>query len=93
MTTGLKIWGPSNELWMDSSLVTWNLVGSYEVPANTVVSGTVADLPDREFIAVQIPLEVPKVQDYTYEKTISISGNTVTAYGGNQLAAVVVLCR
>lgn len=93
MTYGVKIYGPNRELWMDSSLVTWNLVGSYEIPAGANVSGTVTELPDRQFIAVQIPLEVPKVQDYTYEKNVSISANTVSVSGGNQTAAVVVLCR
>lgn len=93
MSYGVKIWGPSGQLWMDSTTVTWNLVGWYEIPANYPISGTFPELAGMEIIALQLPLEVPEVQGYTYEKSISVSGNTVSVWGGNQDAAVLVLCR
>jgi hypothetical protein len=93
MSYGVKIWGPNGELWMDSNTITWNLVGWYEIPANYAISGSWPQLSGAEFIALQIPLEVPEVQGYTYEKTVSVSGSTVSVWGGNQDAAVVVLCR
>jgi hypothetical protein len=93
MSYGVKVWGPSGEVWLDSTLVTWNLVGSFEIPAGASLSGSATDLLGREFIAVQIPLEVPFVQSYSYEKDVVITGNSLSVSGGNQTAAVVVLCR
>ena len=78
---------------MDSNTITWNLVGWFEIPAGYSISGTATALAGMEFIALQIPLEVPEVQGYTYEKSVVVSGNTVSVSGGNQDAAVVVLCR
>lgn len=104
MTQGIKIWGPSGEVWMDSTLITWNLVGVLELGAGASWSAQASsNLADREFIALQIPLEVPFVQSYSYEKnlvwtdgvlaTAYPTGPTLTISGGNQAAFVVVLCR
>ncbi|CAB5220312.1 hypothetical protein UFOVP236_25 [uncultured Caudovirales phage] len=93
MTQGIKIYGPQGQLWMDSTLVTWNLVEVFRVEAGQSASRYYADLTDREFLAVQIPLEVPKVESQTYEKSVSASGGSVSVSGGNQAASIVVMCR
>ena len=93
MSFGITILSPTGTVWMDSTLITWNLVQAYQVDAGATDSRSFPELVGREFMAVQIPLEVPKVNDYTYEKSISVSGNNVTVSGGNQIALIVVLCR
>lgn len=106
MSYGIKIWSPFGQVWMDSSLTTWNLVESFEVPPETEVVKTYTALNDRSFKVLQIPLEVPFVEGYTYEKTIEVNPTSInpvtnTVYpfgtikisGGNQRALVVVLCK
>lgn len=93
MSTGLQIFGPAGQLWMDSDTITWNLVEVYTLGAGVYDQRTYTELAGREFLVLQIPLEVPKVEDYTYEKSISVSGNVVTVSGGNQIASIVVMCR
>lgn len=93
MSHGIKIWGPNQQLWMDSTLVTWNLVEVFRVEAYAYASRYYGELADREFMAIQIPLEVPKVESQTYEKSISVSGGSVAVWGGNQAASIVVMCR
>lgn len=94
MAQGLKVWSKDGTLWMDSSLTTWNLVEVYTVGAGATDQRTYTDLAAREFLAVQIPLEVPKVDSYTYEKTIEVfAGGTIRVSGGNQSASIVVMCR
>jgi hypothetical protein len=93
MTFGIRIKGPAGQVWMDSDLITWNLVEVYTVAAGASDSRTYGNLAGRTFMALQIPLEVPKVDSYTYEKSVVVSGNTVSVSGGNQIAEIVVLCR
>ena len=94
MTQGIKIWGPQGQTWMDSTLITWNLVEVFTVAAGAYATRSYSDLADREFLVVQIPLEVPKVDSYTYEKTIQVlSGGNIIVSDGNQIASIVVMCR
>lgn len=93
MSTGIQIFSPTGALWMDSNSITWNLVEVYTVAAGAYDQRTYPGLQGREFLVLQLPLEVPKVEDYTYEKTISVVGSTVTVSGGNQIASIIVLCR
>jgi len=93
MTYGVQIFSPVGSLWMDSNTTTWNLVEVFAVAAGAAVTRTYPELNGRSFLVVQIPLEVPKVEDYTYEKTTSVSGYTVTVSGGNQAASILVLAR
>lgn len=103
MAHGIKVWGPGNVLWMDTTLITWNLVEVYTVEAGITDERTYTGIyADREFLVVQIPLDVPKVDDYTYQKTIAVAptytsgaltGQRVTVYGGNQRASILVMCR
>ena len=95
MTQGLKVWGPNGQVWMDTSLTTWNLVEAFEVGAGGyAVRNYGGDLSNMEFMAIQVPLEVPRVDSYTYEKTINVyGGGLVVVSGGNQSALIVVMCR
>ncbi|MBU3577597.1 hypothetical protein [Polynucleobacter sp. UK-Kesae-W10] len=93
MTFGILVKGPAGQTWMDSTLITWNMVEVFTVNAGDSITKTYDSLAGREFMAIQIPLEVPKVDSYTYEKTIVVAGNQVSVYGGNQIAEIVVLCR
>lgn len=93
MTFGIKIWGPDGTVWMDSSLVTWNIIEQFTVDAAGDVTKSYADYDGYSFLVIQIPLEVPKVDDYTYEKTISVTGTSIRIYGGNQKASILVLAR
>jgi hypothetical protein len=93
MSYGVKIWGPNRELWMDSSLVTWNMVEAFRVEANQFAYRSYPDLSGYTFYAIQIPLEVPKVESQTYEKTLDVFQNSILVYGGNQAALVLVVCK
>ena len=94
MTQGIKIWGPQGQVWMDSSLTTWNLVESFTVGAGAYVQRSYPELAGREFLVVQIPLEVPRVDSYTFEKTIQVlSGANIIVSDGNQSASILVMCR
>lgn len=97
MATGFKTYSGTGATEIDTTLVTWNLVDFFEVAANTTVTKTYASLAGLEFLLVQIPLEVPKVDDYTYEKTLSFTTPnnipTVKVSGGSQKGMILVNAR
>ena len=93
MSYGVQIFSPVGSLWMDSNTTTWNLVEVFTVAAGAAATRAYPELNGRAFLVVQIPLEVPKVEDYTYEKSTSVSGYTITVSGGNQAASILVLAR
>jgi hypothetical protein len=93
MTFGVKVWSKNGDLWLDSTTITWNMVETFEVAAGADVTHDYADYAGMEFLVIQIPLEVPKVNDYTYEKTIVVGTSSVRVYGGNQIALIVVMAR
>lgn len=97
MTYGFKTFSGGGATEIDTTLITWNLVDFFEVAANVDVTKTYAHLSGLEFGVVQIPLEIPKVDDYTYEKNLwfTTPNNipTVRVFGGNQKGMILVVAR
>lgn len=98
MSTGFRTFNGVGAVEIDTDLITWNLVDFFEVAANTTAFRTYPDLIGLEFGALQMAIEIPKVADYTYEKTISlgvVSGGIpyVNVYGGNQRGYILVAAR
>lgn len=93
MSYGLNIFKASGALSYSTDEVTWNQVGVMTCPASGSVTKTFPALEDREHLVVQVPIDPPSLTKRTYAHTISVSGTTVTASGGNTAALILVMMR
>lgn len=98
MTMGLQIFGPAGQTWLDTNMITWLIADVLYVAAGASVTKSYDALAGREFIAQQIPVNVPRTgpgQGASLTKLISFSGSTitVTAQGADTDVYVIVACR
>ena len=93
MSHGLKIYKNNGAITFSTDEVTWNQVGVLLCPANGSASETFPVLAGKEVLTVQIPINPPSLSSRTYAHTITISGTSISASGGNTAAFILVLMR
>lgn len=90
---GMQIMDASGHVRLDTSKQTWSYAGYFNAPANTTTSRTFPHVAGMTLIAQQHLLNDLPMDQKVISHTLSVSGNTVTASGGNKESIVVVLAQ
>jgi len=94
LSYGIELRTPTGKVFFSSVSTTWNYVWSGIVPANTIVSGTFNALSlINEVIVQRSFINSPPDSQEAIIHTVSRSGNTLTASGGNVGTLIVILAR
>lgn len=98
MTMGLQIFGPAGQTWLDTNMITWLIADVFFVAAGDSATKTYDALSGREFLPIQVPVNVPRTgpgQGASLQKLISVSASTVTvsSQSGDTDVYVIVACR
>ena len=92
-TFGMQIMNESGFVTLDTSKQTWSYAGYFEAPANVSTTRTFPHVVGMTLIAQQHLLNDLPMNQKVITHTLSVSGNSVTASGGNKASIVVVLAQ
>lgn len=93
MTHGIQLRGVTGVLEYSSDDVTWNQVDVLYVAAGGSGSLTSPAIVGREVLTVQMFVDAPPVDRKAIAHNVSVSGNTVSAWGGSESSYILVLMR
>lgn len=93
MSHGLLIYKNNGVVTYSTEDVTWNQVGVLYCPANGSAAQTFPALTGKEVLTAQIPINPPSLSSRTYAHTVTVSGTSISASGGNTDAYILVLMR
>lgn len=94
MSYGLNLYNEAGTVIFSTDWSAWNYIDSYVVPAGTTISRSYPVLATlTESIAQRSFLNVPPNNQEAYICSVSRSGTTITATGGNVTCFVVLLAR
>lgn len=94
MTTGVRLYNADGNIYFSTDSQTWNYIGTFIAAANENPSVTFAALSVMsEVIFQRSAVDNPPNNQAGYIHTVSQSGTTITASGGNIRTLVTVLGR
>lgn len=93
MSFGLQVTSESGQVTYDSSMVTWNQVDFFLVPANTSIGYTYEVLAGKEVQVMLIFVDAPPADRKAIAPTVTIGATTVNLSGGTVAVYAIVLMR
>jgi hypothetical protein len=93
MSFGLQVTSESGQITYDSSMVTWNQVDFFLVPANDSVGRTYPFLDGKEIQVMLIFVDAPPADRKAVAPTVVIGSTTVNLSGGTVAVYAIVLMR
>lgn len=93
MSFGLQVTSESGQVTYDSSMVTWNQVDFFLVPASASIGLTYEFLAGKEVQVMLIFVDAPPADRKAIAPTVTIGSTTVNISGGTVAVYAIVLMR
>ena len=93
MTYGMRIWDAVGNTSYSSEDVTWNQIDVVYVPGGGSFSADYELLTGREVLVTQMMINPPPLNRRAIAHTVTVSGTSVSIYGGSEDSYGLVLMR